>query len=91
MTRKYFYHEINITGSPDILVINDYWNNRAGMFNLMASHQEMIIESKLIVRTLGTSKSTGTLNGSFDKLAGEVNGSLALLELKQHGRTGPYQ
>src|SRR5687768_9706652 len=47
------YHQINITNHPEILIVQDYWGNRAGMFNLMASHQELIIESKLIVRTLG--------------------------------------
>lgn len=79
--QEILYHELNITGNPDILLINDYWNNRAGMFNLMASHEEMIIESKLIVRTLGMAKSTDMLDGNFEKLAEEVNTSLALLEL----------
>ena len=27
------YHELNITGDPEVLVINDYWGNRAGLFN----------------------------------------------------------
>jgi len=79
--QEILFHELNITGNPDILLINDYWNNRTGMFNLMPSHQEMIIESKLIVRTLGVVKSAATLNGSFEKLADEVSSNLALLEL----------
>jgi transglutaminase-like putative cysteine protease len=73
--------EINITGSPDILLIYDYWNNRTGMFNVMSPHQELIIESKLIVRTLGNAKKPVTLNGDFDSLYNEVNNHLAFLDL----------
>ncbi|MCW3119061.1 MAG: transglutaminase, N-terminal domain protein [Chitinophagaceae bacterium] len=74
-------HEVIITGSPDVLLIYDYWNNRTGMFNLMPPHQELIIESKLIVRTLGTAKKTGSLPGDFDSLYNEVNNNLSFLDL----------
>ena len=47
------HHQLNITTHPDIYMIQDYWGNGVGMFNLMASHRELVIESKLIVRTLG--------------------------------------
>jgi hypothetical protein len=77
------YHELNITSQPDILVMTDYWGNRSGTFNLMQSHKEMIIENKLIVRTLGsTQPSTETLAG-FDELKNEVSNNLALLELSR--------
>jgi transglutaminase-like putative cysteine protease len=74
-------HEVNITGNPEVLVIYDYWHNRTGMFNLMAPHQELIIESKLIVRTLGSVKKPGTLSDDFDSLYHEVNNNLAFLDL----------
>ncbi|MEI9807306.1 MAG: transglutaminase N-terminal domain-containing protein [Bacteroidota bacterium] len=51
--QEILFHELNITTHPDILLINDYWGNRAGMFNLLSSHQLLVIESKLIVRTMG--------------------------------------
>ena len=51
--QEVLYHQINLTDHPDVLLINDYWGNRAGMFNLISSHKLMVIESKLIVRTLG--------------------------------------
>src|SRR6185312_1624825 len=46
------HHQLNITDQPEIMLIDDYWGNRTGMFNLMPSHKELIIESKLVVRTL---------------------------------------
>src|SRR5215510_15733635 len=64
--QEVLYHELNITAHPDVLVINDYWGNRAGMFNLMPSHKELMIESKLIVRTLGKTSGFSTSGAGFD-------------------------
>ena len=77
------YHELNITGQPDILVITDYWGNRNGTFNLMQSHKEMVIESKLIVRTLGPAQSFNDSVSNFDELKDQVSSNLALLELSR--------
>ncbi|TMI68865.1 MAG: transglutaminase family protein [Bacteroidetes bacterium] len=74
------FHELNVTSQPDILLINDYWGNRAGMFNLMAAHKSMIVESKLIVRTLGKEGIPASQAG-FDELRKEVANNLLLLEL----------
>src|SRR5204863_7161950 len=82
------YHELNITGQPDILVITDYWGNRSGTFNLMQSHKEMIIENKLIVRTLGSLQSLADVAGGFDELKNEVSNNLALLELSRIEEVG---
>ena len=49
-------------------MIQDYWGNRAGMFNLMPSHKEMVIESKLIVRTLGRPELSLNQQASLDAL-----------------------
>ncbi|MFT3676947.1 MAG: transglutaminase family protein [Chitinophagaceae bacterium] len=77
------YHEINITGSPEILLINDYWGNRTGMFNLLDSHKELTIESKLIVRTLGSNSDAITAPGTLEQLQAEMKQNLSLLELRQ--------
>ena len=82
------YHELNITGQPDILVMTDYWGNRSGTFNLMQSHKEMIIENKLIVRTLGSSQSFNDTATGFDELKNEVSNNLALLELSRIEEVG---
>lgn len=78
--QEVLFHELNVTDHPDILLINDYWGNRAGMFNLMASHKLMVIESKLIVRTLGKTEHIISTAG-FDALKNEVTNNLLLLEL----------
>lgn len=78
--QEVLYHDLSITGNPDILSIRDYWGNRAGMFNLMPSHKLMVIESKLIVRTLGKSQPLNNITG-FDELKNEISNNLSLLEL----------
>jgi transglutaminase-like putative cysteine protease len=78
--QEILYHELNITDHPDILLINDYWGNRAGTFNLMSAHKSMVIESKLIVRTLGKTERPDSIAG-FDALKNEVSNNLPLLEL----------
>jgi transglutaminase-like putative cysteine protease len=82
-TQEALYHQVNITNHPDILIVQDYWGNRMGMFNLMSSHRELLIESKLIVRTLGLA--TPVLNHTADlvQLSADKNYNLTLLELAQ--------
>lgn len=77
------YHQLNITGHPDILQISDYWGNKTGMFNLMSSHKELVIESKLIVRTLGGSQALLNQEAGLEALAADTASNLALLELSQ--------
>lgn len=82
-TLEVLHHEINITGQPDILVLKDYWGNRTGMFNLMLSHKELVIESKLIAKTVTPSVSPINNKVSLDELRKEVSNNLFLLELVQ--------
>jgi transglutaminase-like putative cysteine protease len=82
-TQETLDHQINITGHPDVFIIQDYWGNQSGMFNLIPSHKEMLIESKLIIRTL--SQSTISLNQKvgLDVLKNETANDLLLLELSR--------
>ncbi|HKO79249.1 MAG TPA: transglutaminase family protein, partial [Chitinophagaceae bacterium] len=75
------HHQLNITTHPDVYMIQDYWGNRAGMFNLMASHKELVIESKLIVRTLGQASVALNNQATLDTLKTEIADKLFLLEL----------
>jgi transglutaminase-like putative cysteine protease len=45
-------HELIITGNPDVHLFSDYWGNRTGIFTLLQAHKELVIESKLKIRTL---------------------------------------
>lgn len=74
-------HQLNITSQPDILVIKDYWGNATGMFNLMPSHKELIIESKLVVRTLGSPQPVMNREAGLEAIKDDLAGNLALLEL----------
>lgn len=74
-------HELLISGHPEVQVFNDYWGNRFGSFNVLPLHQELVIESKLVVRTTASSQLRINFHGSFEQLSNEVNGQLQLLEL----------
>jgi transglutaminase-like putative cysteine protease len=84
-SQETLHHQLNITSHPDILMIQDYWGNRTGMFNLMASHKELMIESRLIVRTLGSSFSFADNNAGLGILKKETADNLSLLELSKPG------
>jgi len=81
-TQETLHHQVNITGHPDIFMIHDYWGNRAGMFNLMAPHKELVIESKLIVRALGQAF-VSQLDANLASLKNEIANNLSLLELSK--------
>ena len=74
-------HELNITDNAEVYVFNDYWNNRVGSFNVASAHKELVIESKLTVRTIQKSHSIENSNYSFSELNDEVKSNLFLLEL----------
>jgi hypothetical protein len=78
--QEVLFHELNVTDHPDILQVNDYWGNKAGMFNVLTAHKLMVIESKLIVRTLRSTEIPSSMAG-FDALRSEVSDNLTLLEL----------
>jgi transglutaminase-like putative cysteine protease len=75
--------EINITDNPDVLVISDYWHNNTGMFNLMHSHKELVIESKLTVRTLAPNEPVLNRETGLTALKEDIRYNLALIELAQ--------
>lgn len=77
------YHQINITDQPDIMQIDDYWGNSTGLFNLMTAHKELVIESKLIVRTLGPSEPLLNREAGIEAVKEAKINNLELLELSQ--------
>jgi transglutaminase-like putative cysteine protease len=78
------FHEINITGHPEVMVSTDYWGNRIGMFNLLPAHTELVIESKLIVRNNPPEQELKNFFGDFKKLHEEVKKQLSLIELSSY-------
>lgn len=79
--QEVLYHEIFVTDHPEILLVNDYWGNRTGMFNLITGHKELVIESKLIIRTLSAEKKEIKSKAVLDDLKKQLQDDLMLLEL----------
>lgn len=74
-------HELIITGDPELQVYQDYWGNKTGFFNVLEGHQELKVESRLVVRTVSTDQAEAYAVGSFAALEEQVKQSLQLLEL----------
>ena len=74
-------HELIISGNPEVQNFFDYWGNQTGVFNLMPPHQELSIDSRLVVRTINSSDLRVNFISSFSELPGEVQGNLKMLEL----------
>lgn len=76
-------HELLISTQPDILTFNDYWNNKTGIFNVMPQHKELVIESKLLIRTTLPSQLRINFHSGWEELAQEVSRSMQLVELSK--------
>lgn len=74
-------HELSITGQPEIQTFSDYWGNKTGVFNLLASHKELTIGSKLLVRTTASPDLEINYISGFSELKMDVNGQLKMTEL----------
>ena len=79
--QEVLFHELNISDNPEVLQVTDYWGNRCGHFNRLAAHQELTIESKLTVRTLGMPPLQYA--GTPEELFREKKQNLLLVELSQ--------
>ena len=76
-------HELTITGNPEVNYFYDYWDNKAANFNLFPPHQELVINSRLVVRTNQSADLTMNFISVFDEMWNEVNGNLKMVELSR--------
>jgi transglutaminase-like putative cysteine protease len=74
-------HHLTITGHPHMHTFTDYWGNTAGTFNLLPPHTELIIESKLLVRTTRPADVQMNYDSGFGALREEIDAQLHMLEL----------
>ncbi len=84
--QEVLHQELIITGQPEVLTYTDYWGNKTGCFNLLQPHQEMVIESKLTVRTAIAPEPNIALPSYVSDLEKAIGNDLHLLELV---RTSP--
>lgn len=72
---------LHITGVPSVHTFDDYWGNHTGSFNLLSPHGELVIDSKLMVRTTSPAVALVNRNTGFQELKEDINGYLRMLEL----------
>lgn len=76
-------HELVITGNPDVQIFFDYWGNKTGVFNLLPPHNELVINSRLMVRTTRSPDLEINFISNFYEMQEEVSGNLKMLELSR--------
>jgi transglutaminase-like putative cysteine protease len=76
-------HEILIKGQPDILIFFDYWGNKTGVFNLLSTHKELVIESQLVLRTTASAEIQVNFDTGFDDLSNDIADDIKLIELAE--------
>jgi transglutaminase-like putative cysteine protease len=81
--QEVLHHELVITGNPEVQIFYDYWGNQAGNFNLFPPHQVLSIDSRLVVRTTGSSDLAINFISVFNEMWNEVNGNLKMVELSR--------
>jgi transglutaminase-like putative cysteine protease len=74
-------HDLVITDHPEMQLFNDYWGNKVGLFSIIQSHKQLIIESKLIVRTTSPADLQINFVSGFDQMKQEIGINMLLLEL----------
>src|SRR3954452_24737352 len=74
-------HDLQITNQPDVQTFLDYWGNKNGVFSVLPPHKLLVIESRLIVRTLHNNDIKVNFESTLRDLEGEIDDNLQLLEL----------
>jgi transglutaminase-like putative cysteine protease len=74
-------HDLIITDHPEMQSFIDYWGNKVGLFSIIQSHKQLIIESKLTVRTTSPDELQVNFISGFDQMKQEIGINMLLLEL----------
>lgn len=74
-------HQLLITHNPNVEISNDYFGNRVGNFNNLEAHDEMTIESRMVVRVNHSLKIPLNETSTVQDLEKEKEKNVALLRL----------
>jgi transglutaminase-like putative cysteine protease len=74
-------YQILITHNPDVDISEDYYGNRVGNFNVLDTHSEMTIESRMLVRVNHSLKIPDIDATSVEDIQEEKQKSILLLRL----------
>jgi transglutaminase-like putative cysteine protease len=74
-------HDLHITNHPDVQTFFDYWGNKSGVFSVLPPHKQLVIDSRLMVRTIADSEVKVNFESTRSDLLREMDDNLHLLEL----------
>ncbi len=80
LQQEVLQHDVIITNQPDVQIFTDYWGNKVGLFNVIAPHIELIIESKLTIRTLATNDLAINAQANWQQLSEVLINNFKLIE-----------
>lgn len=73
-------HEVKISSDPELFFFIDYWGNRCADFSLLEAHTSLVIDSRVVVRTLGSGEIIHS-NSLQEEVKEAVENDFHLLEL----------
>lgn len=78
-------HELLITGEPSLNRFTDYWGNEVAWFSLNAPHEQLLIDSRLVVRTAPPALNplVASKFADWDSLREHIRAELLLLDLSR--------
>src|SRR6476469_1700445 len=79
--QEVLHHELQITNQPNVQTFFDYWGNKNGTFSVLPPHKQLVLDSKLIVRTLASDEAKINFQSTLSDLKREMEDNLQLLEL----------
>lgn len=75
-------HEVNITTDPELFFFIDYWGNRCANLSLLEAHTSLVIDSRVVVRTIGK-ETIPVIESTREELQQLVASDFQLLELSR--------
>jgi transglutaminase-like putative cysteine protease len=75
-------HDVTISSDPEPFFFIDYWGNRCADFSLLEAHSSLVIDSRVVVRTIGQ-ETIPVVNSSREELLTFIENDFHLLELSR--------
>ena len=81
-------HDLQITKQPDVQTFFDYYGNKNGVFSVLPPHKLLVIDSRVVVRTLKESEIKVNFESTLSDLQSDMEDNLQLLELSTRSSRG---
>lgn len=88
-SQEILQQDLTITDHPELQTYQDYWGNKVGVFSLGQPHIELIIDSRLVVRTTRNSMLQVNYHSTWAELEVEKNENMRLQELAMSNKYPP--